>query len=339
MKKIIMIMILILSIAIYLSCTPTIETVSWIEYTETGLTPKSRYGHSLTCVNDEKVIMFGGLGVSDYLQDTWEYDISTNAWTEYNTIGTRPSLRVYHSLSFIGDNKLILFGGFDGNNYLNDTWEYDISTHTWTEYNTIGIKPIARSDHSIAYVGNGKLIMYGGRYLSGEGKYYYLQDTWEYDISTHTWMEYNEEGNNPFSRASHSISYISDDRLILFGGYVEDVGNTSDAWEYDLSNHAWLPKDTDNSPSRRVKHTMAYFGDSKVIMFGGYGDYSGKEFLSDTWVYNTDTSNWIKCDVSSQNPSARRNHSIAYIGDNRVIMFGGQDDENNILSDTWICNR
>ena len=60
---------------------------------------------------------------------------------------------------------------------------------SWEKYNKIGEMPINRSEHSMAYVGNGRLIMFGGYNNNDE----YLKDTWEYDLATHTWTEYNTE--------------------------------------------------------------------------------------------------------------------------------------------------
>lgn len=338
MKKILILINITLIMLTIMYCSPLSNIdIEWIKLTISGDRPSARYGHSIAYAGEKKVIMFGGFYNSSYLQDTWEFDSSTNTWTEYNTTGTRPAERIHHTLSYAGDSKLILFGGYNGSDYLNDTWEYALDTHTWTEYNTSGTRPLYRSEHTLSYIDNGKLILYGGRYLSGEGKYYYLEDTWEYDVDTHTWTEYNEDDDNPFSRASHNSSYLIDNTLLLFGGYVDEIGNSSDTWEYDLSSHIWSYMDTTKSPSKRIQHRMSYFSSCYAVMFGGYGDYSGNEYLNDAWIFNSTNNQWIETNIISDIPTARKNHSLAHIDDNTILMFGGEDNNNELLSDMWIC--
>ena len=70
---------------------------------------------------------------------------------------------------------------------------------------------------------------------------------------------------------------------------------------------------------------MVYVGDNKLVMFGGYGSYRGAHYISDTWEYDVDSNNWTECSVTSKIPNMRCNHSMAYAGNGRLIMFGGYD--------------
>ena len=44
------------------------------------------------------MILFGGYGLEDDLNDTWAYDASTNTWTELHPAGDLPSPRDSHNM-------------------------------------------------------------------------------------------------------------------------------------------------------------------------------------------------------------------------------------------------
>ncbi len=69
-----------------------------------------------------RTIIFGGLGVSGYLSDTWEYDGVT--WVQ--VIGQSPQKRDSHAMVFDSQRGVtVLFGGYSSSSScLNDTWEY-----------------------------------------------------------------------------------------------------------------------------------------------------------------------------------------------------------------------
>jgi hypothetical protein len=49
-----------------------------------------------------------------------------------------PSPRAYHTVVRYDGHKIILFGGFDGVNYLNDLYELDVTNGTWIARKTTG---------------------------------------------------------------------------------------------------------------------------------------------------------------------------------------------------------
>jgi N-acetylneuraminic acid mutarotase len=100
---------------------------TWTNLSPSGSLPAARCLFSMAYdSNGGEVVLFGGLDIDrNFFNDTWAYDPSANTWTDLSLSGTVPSARtgasmVYNSLS--GD--LILFGGWDGESELNDTWAY-----------------------------------------------------------------------------------------------------------------------------------------------------------------------------------------------------------------------
>src|SRR5262245_38064694 len=92
-------------------------------------------------------------------------------WIELSPRNSPPA-RSYLAMTYDPvSGKIIMFGGFDGSGYLNDTWEFDGAT--WTQVTT-NTPPPARSAAQMAYDSvTHKVVLYGG--FNGAN---YLGDTW-----------------------------------------------------------------------------------------------------------------------------------------------------------------
>jgi protein phosphatase len=69
---------------------------------------------------------------ADYLKDIYAFDLPTRKWEVIckSGKGTEPKARSYFSMVELEGNILI-FGGTDGVNTLNDMWIYDTKAHEW----------------------------------------------------------------------------------------------------------------------------------------------------------------------------------------------------------------
>jgi hypothetical protein len=78
---------------------------------------------------------------------------------------------------------------------------------------------------------------------------------------------------------------------------------------------------------------MAYAGSDKVLLFGGDDYYSGG-IKDETWIFDLSENNWTQLSLPNH-PSARFKLDMAYIGENRVLMFGGRDST-EYFAETWL---
>ncbi|MBC7771776.1 MAG: immunoglobulin domain-containing protein [Pyrinomonadaceae bacterium] len=103
---------------------------AWTTIAATG--PSARQDFAMTYdPTAHKVVVFGGNGGAGRLGDTWEYDVATQTWAEF-TPANAPSPRAAASMAYFPEvGAIFMFGGFDGTNFMNDTWRYDCATHTW----------------------------------------------------------------------------------------------------------------------------------------------------------------------------------------------------------------
>ena len=269
---------------------------TWTELDPAGKVPSAREASAMVydSVNG-KVILFGGEGSRDQLNDLWAYDPAANTWTELDPAGEVPSARARHALVYDSvTDKVILFGGevgfLDAAHAFNDLWAYDPVANTWTELKPAGDVPPARALHALAYDSDsGKVILSGGRVLIGSGENQSFEDLWAYDPAANTWTELDPAGGDqPTGLCGHAMTYDdSQGKVILFGG-PGWPDFTSHLWAYDPAANTWTDlKPAGNVPSARVWAALVYNPDSgAIILFGGLKEgSSGSDVLNDTWSY------------------------------------------------------
>jgi hypothetical protein len=244
--------------------------------------------------------------------------LGQQSWQQRSFTG--PAARTYHALAFDSSrSKVVLFGGYTGSIWLQDTWEWN--GIAWTQ--TLVPGPSARGLHAMAYDSQrGRIVLFGGTCCSGTQ----FQDTWEW--SGTSWQQVATTGPSP--RSDHGMAYDSlRGRVVLFGGHSQSAGTLGDTWEWDGTS--WTPMVTASGPPARASHTLAFDSTSgRTVMFGGNSSSLG--FLGDTWEWNG--TQWTP--TSSTGPVARGDHAMAYDTiRSKVVLFGGRQNGGNIYHDTW----
>lgn len=149
-------------------------TLSWRLLDVGTIAPPPRGAHAACCVDNRKMVIHGGMGLyGERLGDTWALELSENfcfgAWQEVVSQPSPPA-RSGHSLTYIGGNRAVLFGGRGlGYDVLYDVWFLDASTSTlkWVQvlYDLQNIPAgltLPRVGHSATLILGGLLLIYGG---------------------------------------------------------------------------------------------------------------------------------------------------------------------------------
>ncbi len=280
--------------------------------------PIGRYLFSMSYIANGKVLLFGGniTSTANETDETWIYDLSTNSWSQKIVDG--PVAREEHDMAYIGEDKVLLFGGDAATGYQSDTWIYDLSESTWHEMNPINHPPVSQN-HKLAYLGDDKVL-------------YFLQNkTWVYDLSENNWTDQNP-AIYPSGNSSPAMCYIGQSKVLLFGG-----GN-DETWIFDYSSNTWTQMNPTISPSARSYHALSYIGNNRALLFGGS---TASGYANDTWIYDYGSNNWSQ-DLNAINPSPRYSHQIAETslnGSNYLVLFGGYDgtfgSSGTRFDDTW----
>lgn len=258
------------------------DGTDWTEITP-AQSPPGRANIDQALVYDSartKVVLFGGLGASGYLSDTWEYNGAT--WNQIT--GQSPQRRDSHAMVFDSQRGLtVLFGGYSASgSRLNDTWEY---TGTWHQV-SLSQSPLGRYHHAMAYdVSRNRTVLFGGL----DGSDVVLSDTWEYDGTT--WHVITPTQSPP-ARHNHSMAYDSNRGVtVLFGG-ENSSGLLTDTWEYNGTT--WQPITVTQAPSPRKEMPLVYNHQRDSVLFFGGGYWSASLItFNETWEYTNTSSSQI----------------------------------------------
>ncbi|MCX6844303.1 MAG: hypothetical protein NTX53_18745 [candidate division WOR-3 bacterium] len=219
--------------------------------------------------------------------------------------------------------RIVLFGGANGPDYFNDTWEWD--GQDWIMVATQGPSP--RAFGVLVYdEARADVLLFGG--IDSYGDTY--DETWVWDGSA--WSQKQVSG--PSGRYHCACAYDSGrQRVVLFGGTGGSSDVYNETWEWDGGQ--WSLRST-TGPCPRFGAAMAYDkGSGKCVLFGGWTAWYGGSPLHDTWVW--DGSTWTQVDTAG--PPARFLFTMAYEGSRgRTVLFGGTQSlsmPRPWLNDTW----
>ena len=190
---------------------------TWQKIQINGYKPGGRACHSLTCV-DRFLYMFGGFNGVRSFNKLEVFDIENGSWAALNDVrGNVPVSRDAHAMVVYKDS-LYLYGGHDGENYLNDMYEFSIPNKTWTQILASNSIVNGIRGHSANCIGQ-NIYIFGGY----DGK---LRSNviLVYNIETRSWssplVDIETSAINFMSgRQRHSSNFFKNGEVIIFGGF------------------------------------------------------------------------------------------------------------------------
>jgi len=225
------------------------------------------------------------------------YEWDGTAWAGHTDLKTTPPVHTWGSLTYDPTlKKSVLFGGYNGSNYSDETWTWD-----GTSWNRVSKNPPpSRALAAMWYDPNlKKTVIYGGvGRVTTTDRVTRYSDMWSFDGNG--WTQINPSGGTPGPRYGTQIVVDPQtNHLLLFGGLFDTVtpavppattptevqSYVNDMWEWDGST--WTQLHPATVPPARENGRMAYDPTrNNIVMFGGYAG----AFMSDTWTY--DGTNW-----------------------------------------------
>lgn len=266
---------------------------TWTQRVPLTGSPSPRASHAMAYIGGDKVVLFGGMSfnstaTSEYC-DTWVYDLSDNTWTNMAPLFP-PGTRSEAAVAYIGCGRAVLYGGTTTVGPVSDTtWIYNLDRNTWTP-RIQDTTPGLCHAHSMATIGNGKVLLYGGWTMGPTG------GTWVYDPAQDTWTE-KITTSKPLDGVYASMASLNGDRVMLFGGWDQvmevyppttNLYPTHITWIYDESDNAWTISPVMTHPWKCVHHALAGTGTGEVLLFGGAVD-DRSEMSDSTWLFSPDT--------------------------------------------------
>ncbi|CAD2100999.1 protein phosphatase containing kelch-like domains, putative [Plasmodium vinckei lentum] len=274
----------------------------------------------------------------------------TNVCRKEKQKGDIPVPRFGHTATYLGNNKVAIFGGAIGDagkyNITDDIYLYDLTQNKWKKLITENT-PTARAAHAAACVDEQQLVIYGG--ATGGGSLS-LDDLYILDLrrdQKYSWMAVPTKGVSPGRRYGHVMVY-SKPNLIVFGG--NDGQHTlNDVWfmHVEMPPFEWIQVVISNNskiPSPRVYHSadMCKEGPATgmIVIFGGRN--SENKSLNDTWglrQHRDGRWDWVEAPIKKGSPpEARYQHTCVFIGSKMFVLGGRNDNGCSIPLSTALYN-
>lgn len=153
------------------------------------------------------------------------------------TVGQRPACLVNASVTYVGNDQIYAFGGFDQytDEVYNHVLKLNLNARQWSLVDNYGDIPGVRMGHTSCLWQGDKLLVFGGE---NEHRIH-LSDVVIFDITTAHWTQPEINGPIPRGRARHS-AVIHDDKLFVCGGMSgSDNGVLDDICYLDLKTWTW----------------------------------------------------------------------------------------------------
>jgi hypothetical protein len=259
---------------------------SWTALAPTGTPPAPRWSYS--AILDEarhRIVLFGGIGATGF-NDVWALSLgAAPAWSSIIPSGAPPSPRNGHVAVFdpIGD-RMVIFGGAGTSlpqEMYDDTWVLSFyPSPAWTRIVPTGVSPSPRSWMAAALdTRRRRMLVFGGIPVGGE--------LWSLSLGgSPAWTQIVVPGAPPARELESAVYDPIGDRLLLFGGLSNTLGEGNATWALSLSGTmAWTRLDPAGwIPGDRAAHGAVFdVARNRMVAFGGFTP-NVAHGLSDTWA-------------------------------------------------------
>jgi N-acetylneuraminic acid mutarotase len=237
-----------------------------------------------------------------------QIECTDDTWTATST-DNPPEGRFFHTAVWTG-SEMIVWGGVNGNDWLNTGGKYDPSTDSWTATSTTNA-PDGRQTHTAVWTGS-EMIIWGG-----VGPFIYFNTGGRYNPSTDSWIA-TSTINAPTGRYQHTAIWTGSE-MIVWGGEGPVDSNTGG--RYNPSTDSWIATSTTNAPTARDSHSAVWTG-SEMIVWGGTGTLG---WVNTGGRYDPGTDSWAYTTATNA-PTPRDVHTAVWTG-SEMIVWGGYNNE------------
>ena len=297
---------------------------AWSSVTSAGTTAT---GSTFRCDNpgaasSSTLYVFGGCldnNTATTLNDLWALDAVAGTFTQLHdgVVSLAPHARGRAAVAWNATtNRLVVFGGdnrasgpLPANTILNDTWEYDPSTNTWTDVTPVSGSPSPRRWAGMAWDPiTGGMLLFGGD--TGTAV---LSDTWL--LLGGSWLPMGPAHVPPARRMAglvartnpefHDVLLCGGEDYTLTGPYGADLYRHLDVWTWNgsdwtkLSDWDWANQ-TGSFPAGAIANQAVYDPiRRRVVIQGGQG-IAANTATNTTYLFGTTTYNGSPTNYTSE---------------------------------------
>lgn len=273
-------------------------------------------------INNKAYVVFGRKAASSsYTNELWEYDATTDNWTQKKSCPGIPRVngicialngKIYAGLGFSGTN-------YNDESYLGDFWMYDPATDEWEQKADY---PTYSTDKCAGFIHDNKIFAGIGFHGTEFGAYYY-----RYDPENDTWTQLDR--TTAYHRSA-SVACNSNSRIFMGTGYK--TYNLNDWWEYYPGSET-MKRLKDMPDEGRSCAVALCVNDRFFVSTGKYfrGDQNGGGLKSDICEYDPVRNVWYK---RGNMPAPARENAVSFTINGKGYIGLGES-ENGLLNDLW----
>ncbi|MFC5045621.1 Kelch repeat-containing protein [Aquimarina hainanensis] len=251
-------------------------------------------------------------------------DFERGNWVESSVFDGIPRSS---AASFVIGNKGYVGTGYDGDDYLQDFWEYDMEGDFWVQKADFpGIRRSAATGLAIGSMG------YIGLGYDGD---FELSDFWEYNPTANVWTQKTDFKGGPRRAA---VGFGSSSKGYVGTGYDGD-NDQKDFWVFEPTTNEWTKLEGFGGDKRRDATTFQI--GNKVYLGTGQSNGLNK---TDFWEFDLSSEKWTRkkdLDEDDDYSIARSNatgfelNGLGYIATGYNAGAVGSIWEYNPSSDVW----
>ncbi len=284
-----------------------IQSVNAVDFTSAGPLNTARWGHTVTLLNNGKVLVVGGSGSSGALCEAELYDPATGAWTP---TGSPSAARMNHTATLLPNGKVLVAGGTDGSTVLSSTELYDPTSGLWMAASGL---LNARCYHTATLLGNGKVLVTGGEDISGNS----TTKCELYDPASGYWTV--SKGNHLLTaRYMHTATLLPDGRVLVAGGFSTPgtILSSAELYTPGVTGLSWSA--AGDMGIARDGHTATLLPNGTVLVAGGLSP--GVLTSSEFYTPDSGAGAWTSTGSLSQGRCAA---TATLLPNGKVLVTGG----------------
>lgn len=273
-----------------------------------------------------KLVFFVAIPIiSFYSCSSDDDDDELGNWVDRSVFDGTPRSSV---AGFVIDNIGYMGTGYDGDDYLNSFWAYNIDGDYWSQKADF---PGVERNAAVGFQIDGK-----GYIGSGYDGVDELGDFYSYDPSTNSWTQI---ASLPDGITRRSAVAFAANGYGYFGTGYDGENDMKDFWKYDPSTDTWTELEGFGGNKRRSATTFTIDG----IVYFGTGVSNGI-YLEDFWAFDPSTETWTKkLDLDEEDDyNVERSNAVGFeLNGYGYIACGEQNGATNTVweydpsSDTW----
>ncbi len=240
------------------------------------LSPRTNLASAIDVANDRLVLIDGNQGLSSAISEVVGVNLTT---FEVTQLPQGPSARLDITAASDGAHAWIFGGASTFLDSLDDLWQFDFATNTWTELPESGAVPSGRTSYALEYWQGGLFLIGGHDTVSVK------RDAWRYDLAAQAWTKLASV-SSPTAWAHFGAALDpACDRIDLVGGDNLDNEDTALTTGFDLDDVTFSPLPTSTLPPARDHASLILDGKrDRLVLFGGGTLGDGLGTLDDAWV-------------------------------------------------------